>query len=141
MATGYDVIDADGHITEEDWQLRNYMEAPYCNRQATIYPQDNWDRSLGGTLGATAKDAQSWLDAMDAGGVSTAVLYPTGGLGIRWWEPDFAVAVCKAWTISWSKHSRRRARTSKGSRWCRCRMSQKRSRSCAGPSRSSGWWG
>jgi hypothetical protein len=50
MATGYDVIDADGHITEEDWQLRHYMEAPYCNRQATLYPQDNWDRSLGGTL-------------------------------------------------------------------------------------------
>ena len=50
MAMGYDVIDADGHVTEEDWQLRNYMEAPYCNRQATIYPQDNWDRSLGGTL-------------------------------------------------------------------------------------------
>ena len=98
MATGYDVIDADGHITEEDWQLRNYMEAPYCNRQATLYPQDNWDRSLGGTLGATAKDANSWLDAMDAGGVSTAVLYPTGGLGIGWVrEPDFAVAVCKAW--------------------------------------------
>ena len=98
MATAYEVIDADGHITEEDRQLRDYMEAPYRNRQATIYPQDNWDRSLGGTLGETAKDAKSWLNAMDKGGVSTAVLYPTGGLGIGWVrEPDFAVAVCKAW--------------------------------------------
>ncbi len=50
MATAYEVIDADGHITEEDRQLRDYMEAPYRNRQATIYPQDNWDRSLGGHL-------------------------------------------------------------------------------------------
>lgn len=98
MATDYDVIDADGHITETDDQLRAYMEAPYRNRQATIYPQDNWDRSLGGTLGERASDAKTWLDAMDRGGVSTAVLFPTGGLGIGWLrEPDFAVAVCKAW--------------------------------------------
>lgn len=98
MATDYDVIDADGHITETDVQLREYMEAPYRNRQATIYPIDNWDRSLGGTLGERAPDAQSWLNIMDQGGVSTAVLYPTGGLGIGWLrEPDFAVAVCKAW--------------------------------------------
>ncbi len=98
MAKDYDVIDADGHITEEDNQLRDYMEAPYRNRQATIYPRDNWDRSLGGTLGEVAADAKTWLDAMDKGGVSTAVLFPTGGLGIGLIrEPDFAVAVCKAW--------------------------------------------
>ncbi len=98
MATDYDVIDADGHITEEDRQLRDYMEAPYCNRQATLYPQDNWDRSLAGTLGETARDAKSWLDAMDRGGVSTAVLFPTAGLGIGWVrEPDLAVALCQAW--------------------------------------------
>ena len=98
MATRGDVIDADGHITEEDKQLRDYMEAPYRNRQSTIYPQDHWDRSLGGTLGEQATNAQSWLDAMDKGGVSQAVLFPTAGLGIGWIrEPDFAVAVCKAW--------------------------------------------
>jgi len=98
MAEAYDVIDADGHITEEDRQLRDYMEAPYRNRQSTIYPQDNWDRSLGGTLGEQAKDAKTWLDTMDKGGVSTAVLFPTGGLSIGLIrEPDLAVAICKAW--------------------------------------------
>ncbi|PON10062.1 hypothetical protein C2W62_52120, partial [Candidatus Entotheonella serta] len=98
MAAHGEVIDADGHITEDDNQLRDHMEAPYRNRQSTIYPQDHWDRSLGGTLGERAKDAKSWLDAMDKGGVSQAVLFPTAGLGIGWIrEPDFAVAVCKAW--------------------------------------------
>ncbi|MBI2090997.1 MAG: amidohydrolase [Deltaproteobacteria bacterium] len=98
MAADLEVIDADGHITEEDHQLREYMDAPYRNRQAVLYPQDNWDRSLGGTLGTRARDAKSWLDAMDQGGISTAVLFPTTGLGIGWIrEPDFAVALCKAW--------------------------------------------
>jgi len=72
MARDIEVIDADGHITEEDDQLREHMEAPYRNRGATIYPRDNWDRSLGGTLGTRAKDAKKWLDAMDDGGVASA---------------------------------------------------------------------
>ena len=98
MARDIEVIDADGHITEEDDQLREHMEAPYRNRGATIYPKDNWDRSLGGTLGTRAKDAKKWLDAMDDGGISTAVLFPTEGLGFGWIrEPDFAVALAKAW--------------------------------------------
>ena len=98
MARDIEVIDADGHITEEDDQLREHMEAPYRNRGATIYPRDNWDRSLGGTLGTRAKDAKKWLDAMDDGGISTAVLFPTNGLGFGWIrEPDFAVALAKAW--------------------------------------------
>ncbi len=93
-----EVIDADGHITEEDSQLKEYMDSPYRNRRAILYPSDNWDRSLGGTLGTRARDAKSWLDAMDQGGVSTAVLFPTSGLSIGWIrEPDYAAALCKAW--------------------------------------------
>ena len=41
MARDFEVIDADGHITEEDDQMREHMEAPYRNRKATIYPKDN----------------------------------------------------------------------------------------------------
>lgn len=83
MPTRGDVIDADGHITEDDTQLRDYMEAPYRNRQSTIYPVDHWDRSLGGTLGEQAKDAKSWLDTMDKRGMSRAVLFPTAGYASR----------------------------------------------------------
>ena len=97
MKSDIEVIDADGHITETEGQLREYMEAPYRNRSA-IYPSDQWDRSLGGTLGARAKDAKSWLDAMDSGGLSTAVLFPTAGLSFGWVrEPDVAVALAKAY--------------------------------------------
>lgn len=98
MARDIEVIDADGHITEEDSQMKEFLEAPYRDRRAILYPSDNWDRSLGGTLGTRAKDAQSWLNAMDSGGLSTAVLFPTSGLSIGWIrEPDYAVALCKAW--------------------------------------------
>jgi len=98
MARSFEVIDADGHITEGDNEVREYMEAPYRNRRATIYPRDNWDRSIAGTLGTSAKDARSWLDAMDQGELSTSVLFPTSGLGFGWIrEPDFAVALAQAY--------------------------------------------
>ena len=43
-------------------------------------------------------DAKTWLRLMDEGGLETAILYPTAGLGIGWVrEPDFAVALCRAY--------------------------------------------
>ena len=94
MAREIEVIDADGHITEDDSQLKEFMEPPYRNRRAVPYPKDNWDRSLGGgTIGTRARDAKSWLDTMDQGGISTAVLFPTDGSENGWIrEPDYAVA-------------------------------------------------
>jgi uncharacterized protein len=98
MANQFEVIDADGHITEEDGQLKKYMPEKYVKRVATLTPRDSWDRSLSGRLGTRAGNAKSWLDAMDKGGVSTAVLYPTNGLSVGWIrEPDVAVQYCRAW--------------------------------------------
>ena len=77
MANHFEVIDADGHITETDAQLKKYMPEKYVKRVSTLTPGDSWDRSLSGKLGTRAGDAKSWLAAMDRGGVSTAVLYPT----------------------------------------------------------------
>ena len=57
MATNFEVIDADGHITEEDSQLKQYMEPRYRDRAATLTPRDSWDRSLSGKLGTRARDA------------------------------------------------------------------------------------
>src|SRR5207245_8898689 len=55
-------------------------------------------RSLGGRLGSNVNDAKTWLGIMDEGGLDTTVLYPTAGLGIGWVrEPDFAVALCRAY--------------------------------------------
>ncbi|HZP25554.1 MAG TPA: amidohydrolase family protein [Dehalococcoidia bacterium] len=96
-AKDFRVIDADGHITEKDDQLRPYLEGAYRLRR-DIYPIDHWDRGLGGTLGARAGDAKSWLEALDRGGVESAILYPTGGIAFGWIrEPEFAVALAQAY--------------------------------------------
>src|SRR5256712_1158543 len=97
------VVDADGHITESTEQLRPYFEGRQGERghwagRRSYYPEDGWDRSLGGTLGSSVNDAKSWLKLMDEGGIESTVLYPTGGLAIGWVrEPDFAVALCRAY--------------------------------------------
>jgi predicted TIM-barrel fold metal-dependent hydrolase len=97
------VIDADGHITESVQQLQPYMQrrypgAPHLFDRRSYYSEDGWDRSLGGRLGSLAPDARTWLSFMDDGEIESAVLYPTGGLGIGWVrEPEFAVALCQAY--------------------------------------------
>src|SRR2546425_10236386 len=83
----FPVNDADGHITESTEQLRPYFEGKQGERGAwagrrSYYPEDGWDRSLGGKLGSSVNDAKSWLKIMDEGGVESTVLYPTGGLAI-----------------------------------------------------------
>src|SRR5919201_3324534 len=99
----YPVIDADGHITESTEQLRPYFvgrlgERGHWAGRRSYYPEDGWDRSLGGRLGQSVNDAKSWLRIMDEGGLDTTILYPTAGLGIGWVrEPDFAVALCRAY--------------------------------------------
>lgn len=99
----YRVIDADGHVTERADQLTPYLQGRHGQRghwagHRLTYPQDGWDRSLGGRLGSRAADAETWLRAMDEGGMETAVLYPTDGLGIGWVrEPDMAAALAQAW--------------------------------------------
>ncbi len=53
------VIDADGHILEQEEQLARYLDWPYREpgRAWTFYPRDGWNRRLGGRLrhGAHAK--------------------------------------------------------------------------------------
>jgi len=99
----FPVNDADGHITESPAQLRPYLEgregerSPWARRDS-YYPVDGWDRSLGGKLGSNVSDAKTWLKVMDEGNLETAILYPTAGLAIGWVrEPDFAVALCRAY--------------------------------------------
>ncbi len=49
-----EVIDADGHITESDAQLKKYMPEKYVKRVSSLTPGDSWDRSLSGKLGTRA---------------------------------------------------------------------------------------
>ncbi len=58
------VVDADGHITESTEQLRPYFEGRQGERghwagRRSYYPEDGWDRSLGGRLGSSVNDAKT----------------------------------------------------------------------------------
>jgi predicted TIM-barrel fold metal-dependent hydrolase len=97
------VVDADGHVTESTESLVAFIDPAFREYgpvagQHSYYPSDAWDRSARGTLGERAGTAKSWLEAIDRGGMECAVLYPTAGLSIGWIrEPDFAVALCRAY--------------------------------------------
>src|SRR4051794_35671671 len=92
------VVDADMHLRDTDADCyRKYLEGPYKNR-SVIWPSDGFDRNLGGKLGVRDVDAQRQLRDMDTDGIDMAVLYPTSGLAIgKIYEPDYAVALCKAY--------------------------------------------
>ncbi len=99
MAEQNGVIDADGHVRDSEEQIRQYLEAPYDKRERLGGgSRDGYDNTVGGTLGTREVDVNIWLDALDSGGLETAVLYPTGGLGSGFLsEPDFAVARSRAY--------------------------------------------
>jgi uncharacterized protein len=95
-----EIIDADGHVTETWEQLAQYLEEPYRRRppMPPYFPQDGWDRRLRGTLGQSATDAKSWIDALDRGGMTSSVLYPTLGLFMTFvHDPEWAVVLCRAY--------------------------------------------
>lgn len=94
------IIDADGHVTESTEQVAKYLDDPYRRRPLgfPFYPADGWDRRLLGTLGDVGGDAETWLRALDKGGVETTVLYPTLGLFMSFLkDPAWAVALCRAY--------------------------------------------
>ena len=96
----YEVIDADGHVTETWEQIARHLEEPYQGRPllTSFFPQDGWDRRLIGTKGDWAGDAKSWEQALDAGGMAISVLYPTLGLMMQFLrDAEWAVALARAY--------------------------------------------
>jgi uncharacterized protein len=92
------VVDGDMHLRDTDNDCyRKYLEAPHNNR-AVIWPSDGFDRNKGGKLGKRDVDAPTQLKDMDVDGIDIAVLYPTSGLAVgKIYEPEYAVALCKAY--------------------------------------------
>ena len=72
MARDIEVIDADGHITESDEQLKQYMETPWVTGRRPLYPIDNWTVQSEGPWGPRRVTRRQWLNAMDEGGLTTA---------------------------------------------------------------------
>jgi uncharacterized protein len=102
----FEVIDADGHITESWEQLQRHLEEPYRRRPPLppYFPQDGWDRRICGTLGQWANDVATWHEAMDQGGMAMTVLYPTLGLFMPFVrDPEWAVALCRAYNTMLAK--------------------------------------
>src|SRR2546428_12247855 len=63
-----------------------------------FFPQDGWDRRLMGTKGNWAGDGKSWAEALDAGGMSIGVLYPTLGLFMPFLrDAEWAVVLSRAY--------------------------------------------
>ena len=96
----FEIIDADGHVTESWEQIARYLEEPYRRRplQTPLFPQDAWDRRLIGTRGDFGGDVKSWIEALDAGGMAMTVLYPTLGLFMTFLrDPEWAVVLCRAY--------------------------------------------
>ena len=99
----FEIIDADGHITETWEQLQKHMDEPYRRRPTAppYFPQDGWDRRLKGTLGNVASDGKTWVEALDSSGMASAVLYPTLGLFMTFTrDPEWAVVLTKAYNTT-----------------------------------------
>jgi predicted TIM-barrel fold metal-dependent hydrolase len=96
----FEIIDADGHVTETWEQIARHLEEPYRRRPllTPFFPQDGWDRRLIGSRGDWAGDGRSWTEALDAGGMAMAVLYPTLGLFMPFLrDAEWAVVLCRAY--------------------------------------------
>ncbi len=94
----FGVEDADGHISDTIEDVRPFIEGSYRNYRFRLGAGDGFDTNMGGRLGATAKNAGHWLEALELGGMERAVLYPTGGLAYGLVaDPDAAVAICRGY--------------------------------------------
>ena len=112
MKNGIVIIDADGHAVDYEPVYRERLPAQYRNR-VSIYPNDNFDRTQNGKLAAKRppSPAQNLADNAQEG-IDVQIIYPTGGLMLaRVREPDYAVALCRAyndWLYDWCAIDRRR---------------------------------
>jgi len=101
------ILDADGHVIERDAELLEYLEPPYQGNPVLLgYPffptLDGFQRGAILARNEMYKDynitAQTWIDFLDQVGIESTVLYPTAGLAAGLiQDPDWAVAVCKAY--------------------------------------------
>ena len=98
------IIDADGHILEENDELEDYFEGPYEGHRRHqvfgLFPSlDGWPRgAVKGLKKASQTSPESWLEFIDGAGIEAAVLYPTAGLGFGLiQDSDWAGALARAY--------------------------------------------
>src|SRR5918994_5107265 len=98
------VIDADGHVLENDSELAQYFEGPYKDHKRSgvfsIFPSlDGWPRGfVRGMDKVGTTPAEVWIKFVDEARLQAAVLYPTAGLALGLiQDPDWACVVARAY--------------------------------------------
>ena len=103
MECEHDIIDADGHVVDQDKDLRNYLPAPWNEKDWTreyyLFPlTDGWMRGMSSRHKAEVPDAANWLSFLDESRIDQTILYPSNALfhgQIR--NKGWAVAVAQAY--------------------------------------------
>jgi predicted TIM-barrel fold metal-dependent hydrolase len=101
---GIHVIDADGHILENDNEIAQYFEEPYNQFKRSgvfsLFPSlDGWPRGwVRGLDKVSHAPADVWLKFLDDSKIDAAVLYPTAGLSFGLiQDSDWACALARAY--------------------------------------------
>jgi predicted TIM-barrel fold metal-dependent hydrolase len=98
MKNGIVIIDADGHIIDDESVYRQRMPEQYRKRRGGYYPGDAFDRSQNDTLNWRPGSIEKNLADNDLEGIDVQVYYPTGGLGLAWIrEPEYATALARTY--------------------------------------------
>ena len=116
MQIPFGVIDADGHIVEDQARIREYMPEPYngflmdnlpdaqgrVGHGSAITNRAFSDSTLGGRMGGLGPAGypfpKDWLDALEWGGMEMTFLFPTTLLTYGTiWDPDYLKAVTSAY--------------------------------------------
>ena len=98
------VIDADGHVLENDNELEDYFEGPYKGVKRSgvfsIFPSlDGWPRGFVRGLDKISRTpADVWIRFVEQSKLEAAVLYPTAGLSFGLiQDPDWACVVARTY--------------------------------------------
>jgi predicted TIM-barrel fold metal-dependent hydrolase len=106
MRDGLFVIDADGHVCDDDEAIRPYVEPRFRNRP--LVPHTAFDRSVGGKYGKDHRDPAVQVADLDREGIDIQVLYGTGTLAMtRIRERELSIAVHRAyndWLADYCRH-------------------------------------
>jgi len=98
------VIDADGHVLENEKEIELYFEGDYKGVKRSgvfsIFPSlDGWPRGfVRGLDKISTTTAETWIQFVDGSKLDAAVLYPTAGLSFGLiQDPDWACVVARAY--------------------------------------------
>lgn len=98
------VIDADGHILENDAEIERHFEGAYKNHRRSgvfsIFPSlDGWPRGfVRGMDKLSTTTPEIWINFLNEAKLDAAVLYPTAGLAFGLiQDPDWACVVARAY--------------------------------------------